>query len=122
MANEIVLNVLLSCRNGAFEEQYAPGQVTIDQANIGRGGKVQHVGTSEEVLDFGDVATGGYCVIRNLDETHYVTFGPESSGAMVTGCKLKAGEIAVFRVAPTTVWRAKADTAAVLLDVRLYED
>lgn len=126
MANEIILSVGLQVKNGSFLDSYQPGLLQIDQTSVGRGGYVQNVGASEEVIDFGDVVTNGYALLRNLSDTNYVTFGPESGGAMVVFGKLKAGEMAIFRVAPTVVMRAQAENSSVadhvLLDVRLYED
>lgn len=123
MANEIILTVAAQVVNGSFRDTFQPGQLQIDQAAIGRGGYTQLIGyAAEEVVDFGDVSTNGLLILRNLDDTNYVTYGPEDSGAMVVFGKLKPGEVAILRVAPTVVMRAQADTADVLLDVRLYED
>jgi hypothetical protein len=122
MANEIQITFAMQVRNGSFKAAITPGTIAITQTNIGRGGYTQKIGTSEEVVSFGDVATNGYMVLQNLDTTHYVTYGPESLGAMVVMGKLKPGELAVLRVAPTVVMRAKADTAQVILDVSLFED
>jgi hypothetical protein len=122
MSQEIQLSVLFNCVNGNFRDMVNPGPLTVDQAAIGRGGHVQVIGTSEEDFELGDVSTNGYAVFRNLDATNYVLFGPKSGGAMVTFCKLKPGEMAVMRIAPTVVIRGKADTAAIKLDIRVYED
>jgi len=123
MANEIVLQFGAQVVNGFFRHVFQPGQLQVDQAAIGRAGHAQEIGfAADEVIDFGDISTNGYLILRNLDEDNYVTWGPEDTGAMVTAGKLKPGEIAVLRVAPTVVMRAQADTAAVLLDVCLLED
>ena len=122
MANEITLSIAMQVVNGNYRDLLQPGQLRIDQATIGRGGHVQTIGTSEEVIDLGDVVTNGYAALRNLDEDNYVTYGPENAGAMVIFGKLKAGEPAVLRIAPTVVIRAQANTAPVKLDVRVYED
>lgn len=122
MANEISLNVVMQIVNGSYRDMFSPGQISISQAAIGRGGYVQLIGTSETWVNFGDVVTNGYCILQNLDATHYVTYGPEIGSVMVTFGKLNPGEIAVLRIAPTVIMWAKADTAAVKLDVRLYED
>ena len=122
MANEITLSIAMQVVNGNYRDLIQPGQLRIDQATIGRGGHVQTIGTSEEVIDLGDVVTNGYAALRNLDEDNYVTYGPENAGAMVIFGKLKAGEPAVLRIAPTVVIRAQANTAPVKLDVRVYED
>lgn len=122
MASEIRINCAMQVANGAFKDQFSPNGLTVDQAAIGRGGYCQKIGTSEEVVSFGDITTAGYCILQNLDALHYITYGPELTGAMVVLGKLKPGEYAILRIAPTVVMRAKADTAEVLLDVRLYSD
>lgn len=122
MANEIQFNFSVQVRNGFFTDQYNPGVIQITQSAVGCGGYVQAIGTSEEVVSFGDITTNGWCRIRNLDTTNYVVYGPEATGAMVTFGKLEPGELAWFRVAPTVVMRAQADTADVKLEVRIYED
>jgi len=122
MSDEIKASVNVRVVNGAFADQFTFSGTGIDQSAIGRGGYVQSIATTETVIDFGDVVTNGYMILRNLDTANYVTYGPENAGAMVVTGKLKPGEFAIFRVAPTVVMRAKAETLAVLLDVRLYED
>lgn len=122
MSGTITPSFSASIVNGTFRNSLSQSGVAIVQSAIGRGGYTQTIGTTEEVIDFGDVATNGYLFIKNVDPTNYVTFGPESTGAMVVVGKLKPGEWAWFRVAPTVVMRAKADTADVKLDVSLYED
>lgn len=108
--------------NGSFRDSIIESGVVVAQAEIGKGGSIQIIGTSEEVIVFGDVATNGYLYLHNTDPTNYVTYGPENGGVMVVMGKLKFGEFAWLRVAPTVIMRAKADTADVKLDVRLYED
>ncbi len=121
MANEIKLRLSFLVENGFFKDSFQGGQINIDQANPGRGGYVQVIGTSEEIIVFGDVTTGGVLFMRNLDSTNFITYGPDNSG-MVGGSKMKPGEPAFFRITPGTTWLAKADTASCKLDVRLYED
>lgn len=116
---QYALNVTVS--NGEYRDLIANGSKSITQTAVGRGGHVQSIGTTEEVVDIGDVATSGYLYLHNLDAANFVEFGPESAGAMVSLGKLLAGEEAWLPVKPSVVLRAKADTAAVLLDVRLYE-
>lgn len=122
MANEITMQITFSVTNGNFVDTFDSTLRNVDQAMAGRGGYAQDIGTTEEVIDLGDVSTNGYCILTNLDAANYVEWGPESAGAMVTMGKLKSGEYAIFRMAPGVVLRAKANTSNVLLDVRLYED
>lgn len=130
MADEIKVRFSLSVEKGFFKDEVNLGQLDVDQGSPGgRGGYVQEIGTVEELLDFGDVGAGtlsneGFLYLRNLDATNYVNFGPDigTTGAGQLSGKLKAGEFAFFRIEPNTAWYAKADTASVLLDVRLYSD
>lgn len=122
MSHEIKLRLSYLVDNGFFHDSFQGGQINIDQANPGRGGKGgQVIGTSEETVDFGDVTVEGLLFMRNLDPTNFITWGPDSTGMVAIG-KIKPGEIALFRVNPATVLKAKADTASCKLDVRLYED
>jgi hypothetical protein len=120
--NAMKVTAGLQCVNGFMNDVLPPASITVSQSAVGRGGSAQSIGTSEEVVDFGDITTNGYAFIRNLDPANYVVYGPESGGAMVVFGKLKAGEFALLRISPTIVMRAKADTAACLLDVRIYQD
>jgi hypothetical protein len=123
MASEVRINLSVQVVHDSFSYLFAPGQIAVDQAAVGRSGHVQSItSAAEEVVDFGDVVTEGYIVLRNLDAAHYVTYGPEQTGAMVVVGKLKPGEVALFRMAPTVVLRAQADTAPVKLQVDLFED
>ncbi len=122
MAAEITLSINLRVANGSFVEQFSPGQQSIDQTVVGRGGYVQSIGIADQVVTIGTMTNFGYAVLRNLDATNFVTFGPESGGALVPFGKLKPGEIAIVRLKPGIVLRAQADTAPVKLDVRVYEN
>lgn len=122
MSDEISLLISATVVNGNFRAEFKPPNLKIDQAAGARGGYTQAIGTSEEVVVFGDVSTEGYIFLRNNDTVNFVEYGPEDTGAMVTVGKLKAGEIAAFRMSPSVVLRAQADTATVNLDVLLLED
>lgn len=122
---EITVTFTLQVANGSYKETYQPGVISIEQAAVGRGGYVQTIGTSEEEVVFGDVATEGYALLRNLDATNFIEYGPHSGGsggAMVAMGKLKAGEMAWLRLKPGITLYAQADTAPCKLDVRVYED
>jgi hypothetical protein len=122
MSNEIKYTLSITIENGEFKEKLSDGQISVDQAAIGKGGSVQIIGTSEEVISTGDVSTLGWCRLKNLDPANYVTYGPEDTGAMVNFGRIEAGEQHWFRLEPLVVMRAQANTAPVKLDVRVYED
>lgn len=122
MSNQIQVSFSFIVASGSYQETYMPPASVITQAEVGRGGGIQNIGTTEETINFGDVTANGCLFLKNLDDTNYVTYGPVSGGAMVVAGKLNPGEFAWLRVAPTAVFRAQADTAVVKLDVRMFDD
>jgi hypothetical protein len=125
MADEFRLTITGTLTNGDFNDTLPAGSYSIDQAAIGRGGSVQTIGTTVggDIVVFGDVATAGYLYLKNLDDTNFVEYGPDTGGdAMQAMGKLKPGEPAILRMSPGVVLYAKADTDDVKLDVRLYAD
>ncbi len=124
MSNEIQLSIVVRVANPPFQDMVNPGQVLVDQTNVGQGGYVSSIPTSDTAVPgLTGLTANGYAVLQNLDETNYVVYGPDNgSGAIVPFGKLKPGEIAVLRIAPTVVLRAQADTAAVKLLAKVYED
>lgn len=69
------------------------------------------VGTSEEDIAFGDV-TPAWVIIKNLDATNFVKYGPKSAGAMVEFGRLYPGMASLFYMAPGVTLRMVADTAS----------
>ncbi len=128
MADEIILNLYAKLDNGYLKDEFAPGQLTIDQTTLGRAGHAQEFTTAEEVIDFGDVATPGYCCLRNLDDAWTFEYGPETApgtaGEMVVCGELAPGEIAVFRVGASTVLRGRVaggtTAETILVDVHVW--
>jgi len=115
MANEITTSFSLALIKGAHVERIEVQQVRFDQVAVGGHKPVVDVGTSEEVLSFGDVATPQLWFVQNLDSENFVTLGPETGGAMVPLVRLQPGKYAFVPLAPGVVLRAQADTAAVKL-------
>lgn len=122
MAGTIQLHVRMRVTNGNFNADFDPPQTNVTQTGQGMHRPVVNVGTTEEVLNFGDIGTEGIVAFRNLDDTNFVTIGPEDTGAMVPAIKIKPGEFQLFRLHPTVVLRAQADTAACLVEMMLLED
>lgn len=122
MANEIRHTTNIQVTKGTFRDTFNPAAATLDMAGSGGGNPgLVDVGTAEEVVGFGDV-TPALCIIQNLDTTNFVTYGPESAGAMVTLGKVKAGQHDVVHLGPTVVLRIKADTAACKVNIQAYPD
>lgn len=122
MASEIQATFGLSVVNGTFKDALNRETYLVNEAAIGGDSLVVSVGTSEQDLAFPDVSTLGYAYLRNTDPTNFITYGPKSGGSMVLFGKLKAGEFAWVRLAPGITFRAKADTAACKLFMKVYQD
>ncbi len=81
-------------------------------------GSFQSIGTGDETLGLGDVATIGYVFLKNTNDTNFITIGPDGSSYPI---KLKPGEFAVTRWNAAAI-HAKADTATCILQYMIIED
>ena len=79
----------------------------------------QLIGTSEEAIDLGEITSVGWAYFKNLDVTNYLEIYNGSAGAKLV--KLLAGESAFFRMPPTCVPYALANTAACYLEYIIAE-
>jgi len=118
MANELTLTVGMTFSKGGAEGQRSDSiQVTVTGDAFNH--NVQEVGTTEEELAQNTIlGTPGYLFVKNLDATNYVEIGTTTTKYAV---KLKAKEIALFRVDGTTIY-AKANSAACNVEYWLIED
>ena len=117
MAGELTVQMLLGLSKGLVSAQRQISLVA-DQAGTAMAHAIVQVGTAKESLALGDVATPGWCLIRNLDATNYVVLGTDADTPFL---KLKAGEACLFRMAGTTL-SCKANTAAVNVEYWVIED
>lgn len=123
MANEIQIQTRVTVRKGNFNRTFDPPVVQATQSGQGGFFAVLSIGTSEEVVTFTDVGTYGILTLRNLDDTNFVTYGPESGGAMVPLGRLNPdGEPQVLRLEPGITLRMQANTGACDVEVGLLED
>jgi len=117
MANEITVAQTLSATkdgSGSVSTPRLAFQVDMAGNNL-VGGITQDVGTSEEVVNFGDISGApAWVVIKNLDSTNFVQFG--ATGLTGFTVKLKPGQSASFATALTPLY-AKADTAGVRIQI-----
>lgn len=121
MANEIALNASLTFKKNGVEESLSKtSSITVSGKRCIR--HVQNIGTSEEAMVIGELATLGYCMIRNMDSTNYVEI--RSGTGTANFMKLKAGESAgPFRFGSgATAPYAIANTAAVDIEYLIIED
>lgn len=122
MADELQITLGVSFTNGKLTDTVTSATTKITQNTQGFHGTVVSVGTSEEDLSLGDIGTNGYVYLKNLDAANFVKYGPKSGGSMIEFGRLKAGEVSVLRLASGVTWRWVADTAAVKVLVKAYEN
>jgi hypothetical protein len=96
-------------------------QTVIDQAVRGADSIIVPVGTSEQVIS-PSVTTYGYAFIQNLDDLHYIEYGPTASGSLIVFGKLFAGEWALLRLDPGIVFRARANMATCDLLLKVWSN
>jgi hypothetical protein len=83
--------------------------------------KTQNIGTTAEALSIGDIGTCGWMVVKNLDASNYVEISRATFTSGQGTVKLKAGEVAAFRLGSNTPY-ALANTAACDIEYILVED
>ena len=122
MANELSLSGLtvVFAKTGSPSVSFTAGTVTVTVSGTQIMDNVQSVGTSEEAILLGDVATGGYWLVQNLDTTNYVEI---RSGTGATDLlRLNAGEIALFRTSSdSSAPFAIANTGAVNVRFLMFD-
>lgn len=112
MSNEVEISFGFKLLKDLHLEQYDVSQWTADQTGVGSLKSVIEVGTSEEVISYGDITTPKFCIFRNLDDTNYVVVGPESGGSMVEMIRLQPGEWGFLPLGSSVVVRAQANSSA----------
>jgi len=119
MADELKIQAMMSFAKGTIPRQkFDSGQVSVTVAGSNYHRTVQAVGTSKEALSLGDVATPGYVILHNLDDTNFVLLYPNATHDPLV--QLKAGEWSgPLRFAPGATPNVKADTGACNLEIFL---
>jgi hypothetical protein len=123
MADELTLRIYLSYVDSSTGDEYKwphSEEFTIDVTGTQWISHVQEIGTSEEAIELGEIATGGYFIAKNLDDTNFVEIRPGTGETDMV--KLLPGESCLFRFSgDAAAPYAIADTAAVQLKYFLLE-
>lgn len=121
MANEITLTGILKCFNSTqgIDQEMKRENISVTMTGDSYTRFIQTVGTSEEALELGqDIGTPGYCMIRNLDATNFVSLRRATGEGNCI--RIDAGAFALFRLAATAPF-VIADTANVRIETLLIE-
>ena len=123
MANELSVTIQSNVAKGNWKESFAPGNKRIDVDVFGsQAGTVTVGNAAEEDMPIGDVSTVGWLFLENIDDTNFVTYGPNVGGLMQDFGRLEAGEAVAFRLEPGITLRWQANTADVQVKMLLLED
>jgi len=121
MADEITYQFQTVLNNGNLQDQYSSGSSSADQSNAKLIRNVQTIGfATHEALELGDVATPGYAVFKNLDDTNFVQIGLEVGGTFYPFAKLSSENQGMVPLANVTFY-AQADSADVELFYIIYD-
>jgi hypothetical protein len=121
MANELTISTSMTfSKGGATQSMSKNGlQVTVSGTKYVKGS--QSIATTETAIKLGDLASLGFCMIRNTDATNFVSIRAGTG----TGnfLKILPGETqGPFRFGSgATAPYAIADTAAVILEYMIVE-
>ena len=122
MANELTISTLTInfTKTGSPSLELAPAALSLTVSGDAWMDNTQTVGTSEEAILLGDVATGGYWFVQNLGSTNFVEI--RSGTGAVDLIKILAGEWAIFRTSgDATAPFIIADTAPVQVRILRFE-
>lgn len=108
---------------GAFVQSFAASGVTADIATAGMLSVTLNLGTSVTQISTANMNALGLCYARSLAtvSTHTVSFGRFDGTALHETVRLRAGEAAVFRLAPGD-YAAKAAVGSSRLVLTVLED
>lgn len=122
MANEITLTLDFQLVKDELTKTISDRRRRFDQAGVGAFDAVLDIGTSEETITLTDITTEGWAYFKNLDDTNFVTWGPDSTGLVPMG-RMNPGESAgPLRIEPGIAISMQADTAACRVRVMVLED
>lgn len=119
MADEATVTTTLAFAKGSVSTTISDSAQTYDVSGTKYVKGVQNVGTSEEALDMGSITSPGWCYMRNLDATNFVSVRPATAETDLI--KIKPGEHICFRMIATAPY-VIADTSTVDLEYLIVED
>jgi len=121
MADEITIISGISVLKSNLSTTIPTTSSTVDLSGTKFIRNCQTIGTTYEAVSVGDLASAGWCYIKNTDTTNYVEFGVEVAGAFYGFVKILAGEPAgPFKLSTLSIF-GRANTAAVVADIFITE-
>lgn len=118
MADELSISCSLAFSKSGLTASLAFLADQLDVSGSNYHQNTQTVGTSEEALSLGDVATPGYIIVRNTDPTNYMEFRAGSGADDLV--KVRPGGRAMFEFTTSTPY-VIANSAPVKIEYLLIE-
>lgn len=124
MANSIALLMgIQHTRTSPQNPVHVPTRtITITQSGNVVWSDTVSIATSATTITPGSVSTLGVMVVENLDAANFVKIAVDDGGTPKYWGKVKAGESFPIRLLPGTTVKMIADTAAVKVQLTVYED
>lgn len=95
MANELTMSASLNFADSEDTDETLAALEKVLSISTKLYNKCKHnVGTSEEAMKLGEVASLGYCLIINRDSTNFVEVRAATGGTKII--KVRAGKVALF--------------------------
>lgn len=116
MASEITLSFGFSATKSSLKYSNPSHSLLVDLTGTRYLVNCQRVGTADEALVVGDLATAGYMWAKNLDPTNYIQIGLAASYTI----RLKALQELLVPIDTLSLF-AKANTAECLLQYVIFE-
>lgn len=121
MADEITITVGMSALKSELVISEPTKTIQRTMAGTHHAASVQDIGTTYEALAIpAELATLGYCHLKNVDATNYIEIGVEVAAAFYPVIKLIPGDIAVLRFSPVSLF-GRANTAGAKLRFSMLE-
>ena len=121
MAEEIQVDMTISCVNGGFDFPKQGDHLKVDQAVVGGAspGTITAITSTGTEIALTGFTKPGWIRFINLDETNFVTVGGWNDQL----AKMEPGEPAMFRLNDglSALW-VRANTAACKVLVQIFED
>lgn len=120
---DVSVSINASISKGFLSDQIVYSGVTSDMASAGMFSTTLELGTATSQVTTSQIGTLGLCVARSLatTTTHTISFGRLDGTTLHDSVRLKAGEVALLRLAPGD-YAASAAVQGSRLLLQILED
>lgn len=122
MANQVNVTFTASVLNGALNDNFPQVNDLFAQTTQGKFSSSPTIAITDTTLAI-TLANPGLVALKNLDETNFISWGPDSAGTRVPLGKLLPGRTShIYLESASVVLKAIADTAPCKLEIWAIEE